>query len=122
MKTNITLLALFLLFITGCKNTTPEQASYRTIGTIAHTVDVTMKSWGDYVATGQASASDEVQVKGAYTKYQAAMHAAKSVVASVGSQPEGESAISVAMSALSDASGDLVAMINEFIPKKEPTP
>lgn len=63
------------LSLTAC-NTTPQQSTYRAVGTTVVSVDTAMKLWGDYVAVNHPSTAVEQQVKAAYTKYQRSMAAA----------------------------------------------
>jgi len=58
--------------LSGC-NTTPQQATYRAAGTTVTTVDAAMTAWGDYVKQFHPAATDELKVKAAFEKYQAAM-------------------------------------------------
>jgi hypothetical protein len=60
------------LFWTGCAST-PQQASYRAVGTTIVSVDTAMNLWGAYVAAKHPSPIQETAVKAAYEKYQASM-------------------------------------------------
>jgi hypothetical protein len=61
-----------LSLVSGC-GMTPQQASYRAAGVTVTTVDAAMTAWGDYVKQFHPPASQEMQVKAAFEKYQAVM-------------------------------------------------
>lgn len=72
-KLSILLLsALLLSGCSGCKST-PQQIAYQAAGTTIVSVDTAMKLWGVYVATNHPPVSQELAVKAAFKKYQAAM-------------------------------------------------
>ena len=64
-------IALMLCF-TGCKST-PQKIAYQSAGTAVVSVDVAMNLWGAYVAANHPPVNQELAVKTAYEKYQAAM-------------------------------------------------
>lgn len=72
----------------GCRSVTPEQAAYRSIGTIATSVDQGMKAFGEWVALGQAQQSDVDKARDLYGKYQAAMRIAKDAALTVKQNPQ----------------------------------
>jgi hypothetical protein len=55
----------------GCKN--PQATTYQTVATTKVSVETVMHLWGAYVASGNATVAQEIQVRDAYQKYQAAM-------------------------------------------------
>lgn len=67
---------LLALMVAGCKS--PEAAAYKSLGTIAVTVQGTMETWGQYVRAGHASDKDRAEVKAIYQHYQHAMKFAES--------------------------------------------
>lgn len=71
MKRSILSLILILAFLTGCQNVG------KTLSTTAVSVDAAMQGWAQYVVTGNATAEQEAQVKGAYSKYQVSMKVAR---------------------------------------------
>ena len=77
----LALSALIIGLCSSCVTTSdPEILAYRTIGTVAHTVDATMNGWGDWVRGGKATAGDQAKVKTAYQSFQSAMVATESAV------------------------------------------
>lgn len=59
------------LLTSGC------QTVGKTLSTTAVTVDSAMQGWATYVALGQANLEQELNVRNAYSKYQASMRLAK---------------------------------------------
>ena len=108
MKHLLTLIAALVIF-TGCK--TPEQGAYRTIGSLAHTVDVSMQVYGDLYRAGLVTAEEQVRVREAYSSYQATMRVARSIVSTAKDAPEDQSTYLTAIDAAASASGELVALI-----------
>lgn len=121
MKTNLTLIALLLFCGCATKPLTPEEVAYRTIGTIAHTVDGAMKGWGTYVAEGKATIEQEAQVKEAHDTYRSMMRIAHSVLLSMGSQPEGQNMVATAIEAAQNAADEIITLVIRFAFKKEIT-
>lgn len=60
---------------TGCQST-PARIAYNTVSAPAITVNAAMTAWGDYVAQWHPPVAQELQVKAAFEKYQAAELAA----------------------------------------------
>lgn len=106
-----TALASFLALGTvGCQTVTPEQAAYRTLGTIAQSVDSGMKAFGEWVALGKATAADVEKAKALYTKYQAAMRVAKDAALTVKQDPQAGT-WDIALTTVEAAAGDLLTLI-----------
>ena len=80
MKKLIPLVAVLALLV-GCATMTTTAG--RLLSTTALTVDGAMQGWAMWVAEGQASVEQGVQVKTAYVKYQASMKVAKSAYATL---------------------------------------
>lgn len=97
--------------VTGC------QSTGKTLATTAQTVDAAMQGWAEYVAAGQASASDEARVKSAYQKYQTAFAAAKAIY-DTGSTTNG-AALNSAVEILRAQRASLIALVNQLIPPKK---
>lgn len=100
---------LFAVLLAGCATT--EQSAYRTIGTITIAVDGAMNGWGDYVRSGQASATQEASVRSAYGQYQNAMRSLKVMVMTWKAQPDGASKLDTALAMTQAASGSLITLI-----------
>ncbi len=65
---------LALVLLVGCTTlATFENRAGQFLSSTALIVDAAMKGWGVYVASGHATAEDEVQVKTIYMQYQADM-------------------------------------------------
>ena len=62
--------ALSLVLLVGCADL-PKNA-YKATGTVVVTVDTAMTVWGDYVHVQHPPVEQELQVKAAFQKYQAA--------------------------------------------------
>ncbi len=110
------LLATSLICFTACKN--PELAAYRTIGGVAATVETAMTAWGDWVKAKRATPDDEVRVKAAYVKYQAAMKVAEQSVKTARNLPPGTASYAAIVSILSESADPLVALIDTFVPNR----
>jgi hypothetical protein len=110
--TAFVLIGAIAAFATGCK--TPEQGAYRTIGTVAVSVDAAMNGWGDYVRAGKANPEQEMKVRDGYAKYQSAMRVAKITVASYKAQPDGTSRLNAAVDALAASGSEIVTLIQLF--------
>ena len=106
------LIACLSLAFTGCKS--PEQGAYRTIGSIAQTVDVAMKTYGDLYRAGLVTTDDQVRVRAAYSSYQATMKIARAVVFTAKDSPENQSAYITAIDSVAAASGELIALIHQL--------
>lgn len=73
-------LPVLLCLIIACKSA--ELVSYRTIGTVVHSVDLAMNGWGDYVRAHRGDPAlppKEAQVRKAYETYQQAITVAIAV-------------------------------------------
>lgn len=127
------LLALALcggLFITaivpiGCSSTA-DRVTYKTVGTVAVSVDTAMHAWGDYVSAQKRAGTpvpldQERQVLKAFKVYQSAL--AASVNAGVAySQAKGDTnatpglqaSLNQAIAAVSAALSDLLGLISSF--------
>jgi hypothetical protein len=107
MRTAITLIGLMWMLV-GC--TTFEQNTYKTLGTVAITVDATMNGWGDYVRMGKATPEQEQSVRDAYGKYQIAMRLANTAITTYrlsGDKP----ALETALAALNSAKDEIITLI-----------
>lgn len=74
-KLSILLFSVTLLAgcVEGCKSGSVNQIAYQSTGTTIVSVDQAMKLWGAYVAAKHPPVEQEIQVKTAFQKYQAAM-------------------------------------------------
>jgi hypothetical protein len=107
---------LLLAALLGCA--TPEQTAYRTIGVITASVDGAMNGWGDYVRSGAATADEQARVRQAYERYQATMRLARIAVTTQKTQPAGASTLDTALNTAQAASGQLIAVIQQFLQPK----
>lgn len=105
------IVALAALMWCGCAIV--QNNAGKTLATVATTVDAAMKGWATYVVMGQASASQEDQVRAAYVRYQACLataNAAYQGLASAGGQPAWEQALA----SLQGAQGTLLELVAAF--------
>jgi hypothetical protein len=100
------------LALTGCG--TPVNKVNQAVSATTTTVDAAMNSWGGWVRAGKATKEDERKVREAYVKYQAAMGAAETLTIAALNAPEGQPALTKAISATSAASAELIALIAEL--------
>lgn len=102
------LLAALPAFAAGCANTG------KAIATSAVTVDSAMTAWAEYVATGKASAKDELAVASALETYQAALKTAQAAYRA--SYPDGNTpAYQRASAALTASRFHLLNLIETII-------
>ena len=106
----VVLSCLLALFATSCK--TPEQGAYRSIGTLANAVDVSMKTYGDAYRAGLITPDEQVQVRAAYEHYQTAMRVARASVTAAKAAPEGELGLYTALATVEAASAELITLIH----------
>jgi hypothetical protein len=110
-------LALPALMLTGCASA--PTAAYKAESATAVTVETAMTAWGDYVAAHHPPASEELAVKAAFERYQAAellaIDATASYVslASTNASASG-SGLSVASAGAAQALSDLVSLLQSF--------
>jgi hypothetical protein len=121
MQTSLLTCAVIGLFLLGCVS--PEQGAYRVIGSTATTVEAARQSWVAYVTqqrvilTGNELADLEENVaRGSviYGQYQQAMKTAKAAVVAYKSAPADSSNLNNAMSAVSAAAADFIALVNQI--------
>lgn len=116
---NLAKLIALVLFV-GCATTskTPVQdAAYKTIGTIATTVDASMLAWGDYVRAGMAKPAQEVLVRSTYQKYQAVILSTKIMVLTYVDSPTNQTTLYTSLQAVGNASSEVINTINTFLSK-----
>lgn len=107
IATSMTVLGLVWL-LTACA--TFESNAYKTLGTVAVTVDAAMNGWGDYVRLGKATRQQELVVRDAYEDYQLAMSLASAAVTayrSSGNKPP----LEAAMAGLDTAKNEIIDLI-----------
>lgn len=117
LKQKINSIALFLLFISlslciSC--TSLENVAYKTTGSVVVSVDGAMRVWGDYVRSGSATVNDQLRVRDVYEKYQSAIKVERSILVAYKTTPD-DTALNAAMSALSNASGELVTLVQSLV-------
>lgn len=108
----------FLGLATGCTTLTPQQASGKTLVSIAQTVDATMKGWATWVTVKSdtatpVSAQAEDAVKTAYQKYQSAMAVARTAYVSA-TDANNTTALQAALAALQSSQAELLQLITTF--------
>lgn len=97
-----------------------KSTTYKTSGSVVITADAAMQGWALYVKSGQATQIQELAVRRAYDKYQAAMLMvidAGKIATTSGNKSQLEIGVAAAAAALVD----LVNLINSFTSKK-PSP
>jgi hypothetical protein len=113
MNRYIAVLSVVFAFAIGCA--TLEQSAYRSIGSVAVTVDASMQAWGDVVRAGQATAEQEATVRAVYVRYQAAMRTAQSALMAYKiSSGQNKTELNIALDVLDGAAADIVALIRQF--------
>lgn len=105
-----------LMLAAGCG--TPAAKTTQAAGSVTITVESAMLAWGDWVRANKATVEQRVQVRAAYQKYQASMLVAEKVALSVLSAPENQSVYVAALNAASQASIELIALIETFTRKQ----
>lgn len=100
------------LLLTGCG--TPAAKTTQVAGSVTITVDSAMEAWGSWVRTGKATVDQRIAVRGAYLKYQAAMRTAETIAVSALSAPDNQSAYVTALNVASQASIELIALVEAF--------
>ncbi len=119
MKTNnrFTIFAMLTLAVTllfGCAST--ERAAYKSIGTVAISVDAGMKAWAQYVVDGKSTAEQEVKVKAGYVKYQAAMRVAEAAIRAYKADPNTRTFMETAVDVASASASELIELVHLFMP------
>jgi hypothetical protein len=117
-------IAMFLAVICavaiGCA--TMETTAYRSIGSVAVTVDTAMQAWGDAVRAGVVTPDQEVAVKAGYLKYQSAMRTANAALTAYKlSAGQNKNGLNVALDTLDGCAADLTQLIRELTTKKAVT-
>jgi uncharacterized protein YceK len=101
--------------LSGCSSW--RSTSYKTTGTVVITADTAMKAWAMHVAKGLAKPEQEITVRAAYGKYQAAMlaviDAGKAATAA-----DDQSALQRVVAAAAAAQADLAGIIQAFVPQQ----
>ena len=120
MNRYIAVLCVVFAFAIGCA--TLEQSAYRSIGSVAVTVDAAMNSWGDWVRAGQSAPEQEATVRVAYARYQSAMRTANSALTAYRiSAGQNKTELNIALDVLDGSAADLMQLIRSF-QKKAVTP
>jgi len=122
MKSKLSgLLALLTLALAiGCSS--PQQAAYRTTGSVVITVDAAMNGWGDYVRAGLSKPDEEAKVKAAYEKYQGTIRLARTLTDSFVNNAGDKDTLNVAFTAVDQAKNQLIDLIQSFRTKPQPKP
>lgn len=107
-------LLLLVLLLSACS--TFENNAYKVIGSTAVTVDAARKGWNDYAMRGLATRQQVAEVADYYAKYQSAMLVAQRAVAGY-KVSNNQDELSRALDGLSNASGDIIKVINVYMGK-----
>lgn len=89
-----------------------ETNAYKVIGATAVTVDAAMNGWGDFVRAGKASNDDQAVVRSSYEKYQKAMSASRTAVATYRVNKD-KTALNLALDILDATKNDLIDAIQK---------
>lgn len=106
------ILPLLLLVAIGCASL--ETNAYRTIGSVAVTVDTAMNGWGLYVRQHSLTEAQQKPVKDAYLKYQAVMAAVQGEVNVYHSVPANSTPLQTGLILLSASATNVLETINSF--------
>lgn len=117
MKQTFPFALIALVWLTACANL--ERNTYRTLGSLAVTVDGAMNGWGDYVRNGHGNIAQHTAVKQAYGNYQGAMRVAQTAVTAYRLNPD-ERELSKALAVASASAGDLTRLIYSLINPTKP--
>lgn len=111
---------LFLISTTpGCN--TPQRTAYVAVGVTQSLAVGAMNGWGDWVRAGRATAGDQAAVRQAWERYQGAVRVAKSVEISLqGSLVSNDPVWLQVTAAVSDSSGELIALIKSLTSTPKP--
>lgn len=110
MKYLQSFIAALLIVCAGCATT--ESTAYKAIGTVAHTVDIAMLTYGDFYRAGMVDEQEAEAVRNAYEHYQRAMRIARVSVAAAKSAPDGQLRLETALQAVEASSAELVVLIH----------
>jgi hypothetical protein len=117
MKKIAMFLAVLCAVAIGCA--TLETTAYRSIGSVAVTVDTAMQAWGDAVRAGDVTPAQEAVVKSAYLKYQSAMRTANAALTAYKlSAGQNKNGLNVALDTLDGCAADLTKLIRELSTKQ----
>lgn len=72
LLSTVIVLAALAVPVTQIACSSVERTTYQAVGTAQVSVDTAMAAWNAHVGAGRASVTQEMQVKGAYEKYQLA--------------------------------------------------
>jgi len=99
---------------TGCASF--EKTSYRTLASVAVSVDQAMMAWGDYVKAGFATPDSQVRVKEKYSLYQRSMAAAKAAKVAYDNDKSNPNMKSyqIALDVIAVASAGVIGIISEI--------
>lgn len=105
-------LTAFIVMLSGCA-TSFQDASGKTLASVAQSVDSAMKSWAMYVVTANPPADQQAKVRDIYTKYQVSFDAAlKAYNAAVITKDK--TAWEQASAALLSAQASLLSIVQAF--------
>lgn len=117
MKTKITILAMAALlvcgFLCGCKS--PELTAYKTLASIALTVNTAKHAYEDYRALGSVTPEQDAKIKAAYLQYQGAFKVAEDIQKSLAGNADKTLYMQLIQS-VEAVSGDFLNLVAQFVP------
>lgn len=112
MKRTFPVIILAAMFLIACASL--ERNAYRTIGSLAVTVDAAMSAWGQYVRDGKSTVQQQAEVKQRYEEYQASMRILQGAVSAYRLKPD-DTALNKALNVASATATDLTVFIYSFV-------
>lgn len=122
MKAILFITFLVTSLLCGCQ--TPERTAYRTLGSIAITVDTAVQSYYHYrdATPAHYNADLDAKIKEGYLHYQAAMKVAQKAQESFKTGILTEDVWEASLNAVSASAADIVSLIRSFLPKEKVNP
>lgn len=109
-----------MVLLCGCKSG-PEVVAYKTIGTIALSVNGAKHAYETYRAAGKVTVEQDLQVRSLYLKYQGAMKVAEDLQKSV--KTNGDKALyDQIVASVNAVSSDFMAAVALYVPSSKPIP
>lgn len=113
MRTKAFLLVALVGFLL-CACASLETNAYRTIGSVAVSVDTAMHGWGLYVQQKQLTDTQQAPVRDAYNKYVAVMKSVQAEITIYRSKPSGANTLTFDLKLLTSTATNVLQTINTF--------